>query len=141
MARSCKSKRVFLCVFASFNVSFLFRYITQESHKLEVALKPPPAVTNAVSWRTEGVKYRKNEVFLDVIESVDLLAGASGNVLRSEIVGCIKMRVYLSGMPELRLGLNDKARNIETLILGVRKINVYFPGLVRVDRQGQVQVR
>ena len=65
-------------------------------------------MTNAVSWRTDGVKYRKNEVFLDVIESVNLLAGASGNVLRSEIVGAIKMRVYLSGMPELRLGLNDK---------------------------------
>ena len=61
-------------------------------------------MTNAVSWRTDGVKYRKNEVFLDVIESVNLLAGASGNVLRSEIVGAIKMRVYLSGMPELRLG-------------------------------------
>ena len=48
------------------------------------------------------------QVFLDVIESVNLLAGASGNVLLSEIVGAIKMRVYLSGMPELRLGLNDK---------------------------------
>lgn len=31
------------------------------------------AVTNAVSWRTEGIRYRKNEVFLDVIESVNLL--------------------------------------------------------------------
>lgn len=29
-------------------------------------------------------------------------------MLRSEIVGAIKMRVFLSGMPELRLGLNDK---------------------------------
>lgn len=86
----------------------LQEYITQESHKLEVKPNVPPAVTNAVSWRPEGVKYRKNEVFLDVIESVNLLAGASGNVLRSEIVGAIKMRVYLSGMPELRLGLNDK---------------------------------
>ena len=71
----------------------LQEYITQESHKLELTPKPPPAVTNAVSWRTDGVKYRKNEVFLDVIESVNLLAGASGNVLRSEIVGAIKMRV------------------------------------------------
>lgn len=35
-------------------------------------------------------------------------ANSNGNVLRSEIVGSIKMRVYLSGMPELRLGLNDK---------------------------------
>ena len=35
-------------------------------------------------------------------------ANCTGNVLRSEIVGSIRMRVYLSGMPELRLGLNDK---------------------------------
>lgn len=37
-----------------------------------------------------------------------LQVSANGNVLRSEIVGSIKMRVFLSGMPELRLGLNDK---------------------------------
>jgi len=92
------------------DAQILQEYITQEGYKLDVgAPKPPPAVTNAVSWRDpEGIKYRKNEVFLDVIESVDLLAGAQGQVLRSEIRGNIKMRVYLSGMPELRLGLNDK---------------------------------
>jgi len=83
------------------------------------------AVTNAVSWRSEGIKYRKNEVFLDVIESVNLLVrpmqpliylwfmvfpqvNANGNVVRSEILGAVKMKCYLSGMPELRLGLNDK---------------------------------
>jgi len=49
------------------------RYITQESHKLEIQVRPPMAVTNAVSWRSEGIRYRKNEVFLDVIESVNLL--------------------------------------------------------------------
>lgn len=38
----------------------------------------------------------------------DVQVSANGNVLRSEIVGCVKMRVFLSGMPELRLGLNDK---------------------------------
>ncbi|XP_033096895.1 AP-1 complex subunit mu-1-like [Anneissia japonica] len=86
----------------------LQEFITQEGHKLEAAPKPPAAVTNAVSWRNEGVKYRKNEVFLDVVESVNLLVSATGNVMRSEIVGAVKMRVFLSGMPELRLGLNDK---------------------------------
>lgn len=50
-----------------------YRFITQEGHKLEVAPRPPMAVTNAVSWRSEGIKYRKNEVFLDVIESVNML--------------------------------------------------------------------
>jgi AP-1 complex subunit mu len=87
----------------------LQEYITQESHKLEVQARPPIAVTNAVSWRSEGIRYRKNEVFLDVVESLNLLVSANGNVLRSEILGAIKMKCYLSGMPELRLGLNDKA--------------------------------
>ncbi|KIJ69705.1 hypothetical protein HYDPIDRAFT_104313 [Hydnomerulius pinastri MD-312] len=75
----------------------LQEYITQESHKLEIQARPPMAVTNDVSWRIEDVRYRKNEVFLDVVESVNLL-----------ILGAVKMKCYLSGMPELRLGLNDK---------------------------------
>lgn len=57
-----------------------FRYITQEGHKLEIQPRIPMAVTNAVSWRSEGIKYRKNEVFLDVIESVNLLVSAK-NIL------------------------------------------------------------
>lgn len=47
-------------------------------------------------------------MFLDVVESLNLLVNSNGNVLRSEILGAIKMKCYLSGMPELRLGLNDK---------------------------------
>ena len=37
--------------------------------------------------------------------------------MRSEIVGAIKMRVYLSGMPELRLGLNDKVNLTQKYIV------------------------
>lgn len=70
--------------------------------------KPPVAVTNAVSWRSEGIKYSKNEAFLDVIESVNMLCSPSGQVLKSEILGRVAMKSYLSGMPELRLGLNDR---------------------------------
>ncbi|VTJ54072.1 Hypothetical predicted protein [Marmota monax] len=85
------------------------RYITQQGNKLETGKsRVPPTVTNAVSWRSEGIKYKKNEVFIDVIESVNLLVNANGSVLLSEIVGTIKLKVFLSGMPELRLGLNDR---------------------------------
>lgn len=86
----------------------LQEYIVQESNKLVAVPKPPPAVTGAVSWRSEGITYRKNEVFLDVVESVNLLVAANGTPIRSEILGQLKMRSYLSGMPELKLGLNDK---------------------------------
>lgn len=64
------------------DLHILFRYITQEGHKLEAAPRPPMAVTNAVSWRSEGIKYRKNEVFLDVVESVNMLVSLS---IRSSI--------------------------------------------------------
>ena len=51
----------------------IYRFITQESHKLQLTPSVPDAVTNAVSWRKQGIRHRKNEVFLDVIESVNLL--------------------------------------------------------------------
>jgi AP-1 complex subunit mu len=89
----------------------LQEFITQESHKLtKQQVQVPKGLTGAVSWRSEDIKHRKNEVFLDVIESINLLVASNGNLLRSEIVGCIKMRSYLSGMPELRLGLNDRVQ-------------------------------
>ena len=71
-------------------------------------LAVPPAASNVVSWRTDGIKHAKNEIFLDVVERLNILVSNNGNVLRSEILGTIKMRSSLSGMPELKLGLNDK---------------------------------
>lgn len=34
---------------------------------------------------------------------------ANGSVMSSDIVGTVKLKTMLSGMPELRLGLNDRA--------------------------------
>lgn len=45
----------------------LREYITQEGYRMEAAPRPPTALTNAVSWRSEGIKHRKNEIFLDVV--------------------------------------------------------------------------
>jgi len=39
---------------------------------------------------------------------LNLLVSGNGGVLNSEIIGAIRMKSYLSGMPELKLGLNDK---------------------------------
>lgn len=58
----------------------LSEFIKTDAYKMEVAVKPPMAVTNAVSWRTEGIKYKKNEVFLDAVESVNLLVNSNGTV-------------------------------------------------------------
>merc|ERR1711959_727073 len=89
-------------------VKILHEYIKTQSLQLAVDVRPPTAITNAVSWRSEGIKHKKNEIFLDVIEKLNLLVSANGSVLRSEILGALKMKSFLSGMPELKLGLNDK---------------------------------
>lgn len=65
-------------------------------------------ITGAIDWRREGIKYRNNEVYIDVQEMVDLQISSTGQVLRSEIQGKIMMKALLSGMPECKLGLNDK---------------------------------
>lgn len=86
-------------------------YITTEGVKSERALEDSSRITmqatGALSWRREGIKYRKNEAFVDVIEDVNLLVSASGTVLRADVNGAIEMRAYLSGTPECKFGLND----------------------------------
>lgn len=86
----------------------LSEFIKTDAYRMEVTQRPPMAVTNAVSWRSEGIRYKKNEVFLDVVESVNILVNSNGQIVRSDVVGALKMRTYLSGMPECKLGLNDR---------------------------------
>ena len=65
-------------------------------------------ICGQIPWRREGIHYAKNEVFLDVIEKVNMLIAPNSNVIKSEVLGSLKMKSQLSGMPELKLGLNDK---------------------------------
>lgn len=41
----------------------LSEFIKTDAYRMEVTQRPPMAVTNAVSWRSEGIVYKKNEVF------------------------------------------------------------------------------
>lgn len=67
-------------------------------------------LTGAVDWRqpVKANKYRRNEVFLDVLESVNLLMSNKGVVLRADVSGQIVMKAFLNGMPECKFGMNDK---------------------------------
>ena len=47
-------------------------------------------------------------MYLDIVESVNLMMSAEGTVLRSNVQGAIFMRTHLSGMPNLSVGLNDR---------------------------------
>ncbi|KHJ90076.1 adaptor complexe medium subunit family protein [Oesophagostomum dentatum] len=65
-------------------------------------------VTGQISWRREGIKYRRNELFIDVVECVNLLMNQQGQVLSVNVAGKVLMKCFLSGMPECKFGINDK---------------------------------
>jgi hypothetical protein len=87
-------------------------YINLGSLKVPMASaeekKMTSMITGARDWRRDGIVHKKNEVFIDVLESVNLLVSATGAVLRNDVTGQVMMRSQLSGMPECKLGLNDK---------------------------------
>ncbi|KAL0367543.1 UNVERIFIED_CONTAM: AP-1 complex subunit mu-2 [Sesamum radiatum] len=97
-----------LAILNTLKLRYLASLFKTDAYKMEGPQRPPMAVTNAVSWRSEGVVYRTNEVFLDVVESVNILVNSNGQIIRSEVYGALKMRTRLSGMPECKLGLNDR---------------------------------
>lgn len=96
-------------------IDLLKAFITQQAETTsgDMVEMPPTAnitiqATGAISWRKEGIKYRKNELFIDVVEQCNLMVSNKGTVLRNDVVGSIMVKCYLSGMPECKFGLNDK---------------------------------
>eukprot|EP00435_Cladocopium_sp_Y103_P029490 s712_g7.t1 len=95
-------------------VDVLKKYITQGGAKnidlndQEQLKKITVQATGVCSWRAEGIKHRKNEVFIDVIEKVNILMSTKRERLRADVSGEILVNCKLSGMPECKFGMNDK---------------------------------
>lgn len=69
---------------------------------------------------------QKNEIFVDILEKLNVVYSLSGYILNSSIDGCIQMKSYLAGNPELRLALN------EDLVIGRHQNNTSY-GSVTLD--------
>lgn len=48
-----------------------------------------------------------DQIFVDIIEKVNVLINSGGAVLNCSLEGCIQMKAYLRTSPRLQLGLND----------------------------------
>ncbi|THF96596.1 hypothetical protein TEA_010077 [Camellia sinensis var. sinensis] len=67
---------------------------------------PGTAVTKSVVANEPGGRKRE-EIFVDIIEKINITFSSSGYILTSEIDGTIQMKSYLTGNPEIRLALNE----------------------------------
>lgn len=88
---------------------FIDSFFGTKEKKEENLSKYATMSTAAISWRPSGIKYKKNEIFLDVYEKLNMLISKAGNVIEAEIIGQVMGNSMLSGMPDCKLGLNDKA--------------------------------
>jgi AP-4 complex subunit mu-1 len=64
------------------------------------------SIKKPISQVTDS-KNKKNEIFVDIIEKITVLFNSSGSLINSAVDGCIRMKSYLKGNPELKLVLND----------------------------------
>eukprot|EP01114_Cavostelium_apophysatum_P006799 TRINITY_DN1827_c0_g1_i2.p1 TRINITY_DN1827_c0_g1~~TRINITY_DN1827_c0_g1_i2.p1 ORF type:complete len:414 (-),score=123.00 TRINITY_DN1827_c0_g1_i2:50-1291(-) len=78
-------------------------------------------VTGACPWRNPDTFHKKNELYIDVVESVNLLVATDGKKLRADVSGSIQIKCLLSGMPECKFGLNDKLTMDKERSAGVSK--------------------
>jgi len=53
-------------------------------------------------------KSKKNEIFVDIYERVNITFNSNGYILNQSIDGTIQMKSYLAGNPELKLALNEE---------------------------------
>ncbi|XP_014662241.1 PREDICTED: AP-2 complex subunit mu isoform X3 [Priapulus caudatus] len=94
------------------DVGILKTFITQQGIKgtqsKEEQAQITSQVTGQIAHRREGIKYRRNELFVDALEYVNLLMSPQGQILSAHVAGKVVMKSYLSGMPECKFGINDK---------------------------------
>uniref|UniRef100_A0AAY4BQN5 AP-4 complex subunit mu-1 n=1 Tax=Denticeps clupeoides TaxID=299321 RepID=A0AAY4BQN5_9TELE len=67
----------------------------------------PSAATSRPLMFTRGDQ-GGNEIFVDVIERLSVIIGSNGVVMKADIEGEIRVKCYLPGCSEMRIGLNEE---------------------------------
>lgn len=104
-------------------MDFGYPQLTSTDQVKDYVVSIPEASTNvtaarATMWNPQTIKVTatidpitnakdRNEIFVDVIEKMNVLFNSSNIVINSSIDGCVKMKSYLTGTPTLRLTFNQ----------------------------------
>jgi len=92
------------------------------------------ATNKPIHLNTQEERKGTNEIYVDLIERLTVLFSPTGNILRAEIDGYIRMTSYLQGSPELRLGLNqDLAIGGSKTYGAVRLDDIHFHESAKVE--------
>ncbi len=79
------------------------------------------AAVNKISWRPKGIFYNKNEFFVNFEETLKFKFNHKVHkVIVNQILGEIDCKSYLSGMPELKLGINETLSSRKSIFSNIQ---------------------
>jgi AP-3 complex subunit mu len=98
--------------------------LTVEPNALKAMIRPPTVMSKLLQtvntadelpsgtisnmpWRASGVAYSQNEIYIDIVEEVDAIVSASGQIISTDVSGSIQCQSHLSGIPDLLLTFKD----------------------------------
>ena len=84
----------------------------------------PEGAISDIPWRANKVRHASNEIYFDIVDTVDATMNADGKLVACEVFSRVAANCKLSGMPDLTLAFNDTSP-----LRGVR-----FNPCVRVKR-------
>lgn len=74
------------------------------------------SLSSPIPWRRPNSKYTRNEVYIDLVESIDGIVNADGSPVAIDLWGRIVCTAKLSGIPTLRIALNKPAILLDTAL-------------------------
>ncbi|KAJ1915438.1 AP-3 complex subunit mu-2 [Mycoemilia scoparia] len=67
----------------------------------------PQVNVSSIPWRSSGIKYTRNEFYVDMVETIDAILESNGRIVSCNVSGSIICDCRLSGMPDLRMSFNQ----------------------------------
>ncbi|XP_020202689.1 AP-3 complex subunit mu [Cajanus cajan] len=67
----------------------------------------PAATASCIPWRTAEPKYANNEVYVDLVEEMDVIVSRDGGLVKCEIYGEVQVNSRISGLPDLTLSFTN----------------------------------
>lgn len=83
------------------------RVISQEAAKFIPEYRSPIVHSGIAMFRPQDIVYKKNELFIEVVERVNCLISPAGEVLQQSISGVLLLNSRLSGVPEVTMGFSN----------------------------------
>lgn len=85
----------------------------------------PTHALSKIPWRKADVKYVTNEIYFDLIESIDAILSPSGETIHANIFGDVNCNCRLSGMPDLTLSFTKPSLLDDVSLHRCVRINRY----------------